>query len=106
MTVGRWFTIAFTSLISLRYAANSMAETDRRVNALLRRCLSEYRSQGEKPLKTCQQQIGFDGALFKGGQRVTHATVRRARNARRRVFLPAIDVEAGLPSRDNRRRSL
>ena len=65
MTVGRWFATALTSLIPLRYAANSMAETDRRVNALLRRCLSEYSSQEEKPLKTCQLQIGIDEGLFK-----------------------------------------
>ena len=79
MTVGRWSVTAFTSLIPLRYAANSMAETGRRVNALLRRCLSENRSQEEKPFKTCQQQIGIDRALFKS-----------ARNAHRRVFLPCL----------------
>ncbi len=60
MTVGRWSATAITSLIPLRYAANSMAETDRRVNALLRRYLSEYRSQEEKLFKTCQQQVGMD----------------------------------------------
>lgn len=65
MTVGRWFVTAVTDLIPLRYVSNSMAETDRRVNALLRRCLSEYGSQEEKPLKTCQQQIGIDEGLFK-----------------------------------------
>ncbi len=79
MTVSRCSATVITSLVPLRYAANSMAETDRRVNALLRRCLSENRSQEEKPFKTCQQQIGIDRALFKS-----------ARNAHRHVFLPCL----------------
>jgi len=70
MTVDRWSATAITSLVPLRYAANSMAETDRRVNALLCRNLSEYRSQEENLFITCQQQIGFDGALFKSSSRV------------------------------------
>ena len=65
MTVGRWCATAITSLVPLRYTDNSMAETGRRVNALLRRNLSEYRSQEEKPFKTCQQQVGLVGAMFK-----------------------------------------